>query len=172
MQNPALPQTQVPALPQGLPLLMYGRPVTVTTAAGKATAIEQIQFLDSTLPDDQVRLCRERMTECMQMIIAEAKIKQWKIAVHNNYIILPRIRKSGDHQWARIGLLIGPDSYKMCYMETALLAPFTREFINDHGYTNHETKRHLSFGDLADEIDRLLEISKKLEVAVLENPGD
>jgi|SRR5208337_5115670 len=131
--------------------------------AEKTRAIEQYLFMTSTSLNDQLRLCRERMLECMPKVIEEVKTRGWKVAIKNNHLILPRVKNTNGDVWGRIGLTIGPDTYNICYIETALLSAVNLSFIDCFGYSNQETKRWLTFENAMQEVERLLDIYEQLE---------
>lgn len=166
------PGRVVPPNAPVLPALFFGRPIESGDSVAENTrAQEQIAFISTTQPQDQVRLCRERMVECMTNIITEIKSRkgtksEWVVAVSNNKIILPFIKELEGRPWGIIGIIIAPDTYKTCYAETALLPVVGGGFVNGLGYENEETKKWLVFADLVAEIDRLLELHAGMEQVI------
>jgi hypothetical protein len=153
MQLP--PQQPFPAQ---MPLYNYGRPIEVSNVAQAESAIKQMRFLVDNSYEDQIRLCKERMRDCLQKLIEVIKSKKWPLGIVNNFLVLPRVCVLDGKPWDRIGLAICPDSYELCYMETALLQRSGEEFIDALGYKDGETKKWLVWNDLLEEISRLLEI--------------
>ena len=58
----------------------------------------------------------------------------------------------------RIAIAIGPDTYNHVFMETALLRPDTRDFLDKYGYVNQDTKEWISIDLLLEEINRIVNI--------------
>ncbi len=124
----------------------FGRPIEGSTAAEATRAQEQIEFMSTTSVPDQVRLCRERMVECMTRMVEVARQNEWKILIRNNKILFAdpiRISNESKELWGGVGCLIGPDTYKLCYMETALLSTGL-SFVDELGYSNQDTLRWAS----------------------------
>jgi hypothetical protein len=151
--------------PPGVPVdALAMRPVeSGSSEAEKARAVEQYLFMTNTPLNDQLRFCRERILGCMSKVIEEVKTRGWKVAIKNNHIILPRVKSTNGNLWGRIGLTIGPDTYKLCYVETALLSAVNLNFVDCFGYSNQETKMWLTFEDAMTEVERLLEIYEQLQ---------
>jgi hypothetical protein len=115
-----------------IPGVVFGRPINVSgSAAQQAAASEQLTFMAQTPPEQQFGVCKGRIVECMTQLIEQIRAKKWQVAIHNNKILLPWVKSTSAGPWGSIGLIIGPDTVKTCYVETA--QPRDQELVHLSG---------------------------------------
>jgi hypothetical protein len=122
-------------------------------------AMTNIEFMTKNDSEKQWKLCRQRISETREQIVKVIDKENWPCFFpEGNQMFFLKYKK--DFGCNRISIVIGPDTYATVFMETALLQPGTRDFVDKYGYTNQDTKMFGNIDNLLQEMRRIIEIYK------------